>query len=174
MTKEEFELLFDTEVVEPLARRGFKRMGKSLYTTENLASVSLVRLGGRMAQPGAIAHVLCCRMSFMRDRTERVPGGFVPEPFDYPFKLLPSQLPATLHYVPRNLNYDREVIDFQGRSSEAVRQDLRQICSAIALRVLPWAGALTGPAVKQQLVTFGENTWCERMWIEDCSDHNNT
>jgi hypothetical protein len=30
-------------------------------------------------------------LSFMRDRTERVPLGFVPEPFDYPFKALTQQ-----------------------------------------------------------------------------------
>jgi hypothetical protein len=36
MTKDEFELLFDEEVAEPLGQRGFKRVGKSLYTTENL------------------------------------------------------------------------------------------------------------------------------------------
>lgn len=82
MTKDEFELLFDTEVAGPLSRRGFRRVGKSLYATVNLASVSLIRRGGRMARPGAIVHVLCCRLSFMRDRTERVPLGFVPEPFD--------------------------------------------------------------------------------------------
>jgi hypothetical protein len=67
MTKDEFELLFDEEVAEPLSQRGFRRAGKSLYTTENLVSVSLIRLGGRMARPGAIAHMLCCRLSFMRD-----------------------------------------------------------------------------------------------------------
>jgi hypothetical protein len=170
MTKDEFELLFDAEVAEPLGRRGFKRVGKSLYATENLASVSLIRLGGRMARPGAIVHVLCCRLSFMRDRTESVPVGFVPEPFDYPFKLLPRKLPATLHYAPRNLNYEREVIAFQGRNNDAIRQELRQICSAILVHLLPWAGALTAAAVEEQLRTFGENAWCERMWTEDCKN----
>jgi hypothetical protein len=173
MTKDEFELLFDEEVAEPLSQRGFRRAGKSLYTTENLVSVSLIRLGGRMARPGAIAHMLCCRLSFMRDLTERVPDGFVPEPFAYPFKLLPGKLPATLHYVPRNLNYDHEVITFQGRIRSAIRQELRQISSAILVRLLPWAGALTVASVEQQLLTFGENAWCERMWIEDCKNHNN-
>ena len=171
MNKDEFELLFDAEVVGPLGRRGFKPVGKSLHATENLASVSLIRLGGRMARPGAIAHVLCCRLLFMRDRTERVPDGSVPEPFDYPFKLLPSKLPATLQYTPRNLNYEREVIAFQGRASAAVQQELRQISTAIGVRLLPWAGALTPTAVEEQLRKFGENAWCERMWIEDCKNY---
>ena len=172
MTKDEFEPLFDVEVAEPLSRRGFKRVGKSLYTIENLASVSLIRLGGRMARPGAIVHLFCCRLSFMRDRTERVPNDFVSEPFDYPFKLLPRKLPATLHYAPRNLNYEPEVITFQGRDSGAIRRELGQICSAILVQLLPWAGALTASAVEEQLRTFGENAWCERMWIEDCKNHN--
>src|SRR5215467_6216329 len=139
MTKDEFELLFDAEVAAPLARQDFKRVSKSLYATKHVASVSLIRLGGRMARPGAIAHLLCCRLSFMRDRTERIPNGFVPEPFDYPFKLLPSKLPATLRYAPRNLNYEPEVITFQGRDGGVIRQELRQICSAILVDILPWA-----------------------------------
>jgi hypothetical protein len=122
MTKDEFELLFNAEVAEPLCRQGFKRSGKSLYTTESLACVSLIRLGGRMARPGAIAHVLCCRMSFMRDRTEQVPQWFVSAPFDYPFKFLPTNLPAKLRYVPRNLNYDREQIDFQSRDRITIQR----------------------------------------------------
>src|SRR5215510_12465398 len=172
MTKDEFELLFDAEVAEPLGHRGFKRAGKSLYATENLALVSLIRLGGRMSRPGAIAHLLCCRLYFMRDLNERVPNGFVPEPFAYPFKLLPSKLSPTQHYVPRNLNYEPEVIAFHGRDRDAIRQELSQISSLILVRFLPWAGALTATAVEKQLRTFGENAWCERMWIEDCKNHN--
>jgi hypothetical protein len=172
MTKEEFELLFDAEVAEPLGRRGFERAGKSLYATGNLASVSLIRLGGRMARPGAVAHLLCCRLSFMHDRTERVPVGFIREPFDYPFKFLPSKLPATLHYAPRNLNLRPEVIAFEARNSAAIRQELRQICSEILDPLLPWAGSLTASAVEEELRTFGENAWCERMWIEDCKKQN--
>jgi len=171
MTKDEFELLFDVEVAERLGRHDFKRVGKSLYATKNLAMVSLIRLGGRMAKPGAIAHVLCCRLSFMRDLAERVFDGFVPEPFAYPFKLLPSKLPRMLRYEPRNLNYDWERIEFQGRDNGAVRRKLREACSAILEQVLPWAGALTATAVEEQLRTFGENAWCERMWIEDCKNH---
>src|SRR5262249_32591995 len=98
ITKDEFERLFDVEVTDRLNLRGSKRSGKSLYVNENLALVSLIRLGGRTARPGAICHVLCCRMSFMRDRTEAVPEGFVREPFDYPFKFLPMELPVKLQY----------------------------------------------------------------------------
>src|SRR5262249_17255753 len=155
------ELLFDAEVAEPLGREGFKRAGKrSLYATRNLALVSLIRLSGGLLWSGTIRHLLCCRLSFMRDRTECIPPGFVPEPFDYPFKLLPSEFPATLRYAPRNLNYQPEVIIFQGRDRGAVRQDLRHICSAILFDFLPWAEALTATAMEEQLRTFGENAWC--------------
>jgi len=129
MTKEEFERLFDAKVGEPLSQLGFRRSGKSLYADANLASVALIRLGGRMARPGTISYVVCCRMSFMRDRTERVPEGFVPDPFDYPFKLLPTKLSANLRYVPQNLRYDRELLEFQARRNSLVQQGLEKLTS---------------------------------------------
>jgi hypothetical protein len=27
--------------------------------------------------------------------------------------------------------------------------------------------------VKNELLTLGENAWCERMWIEDCENYLN-
>jgi hypothetical protein len=173
MTKEEFERLFDAKVGEPLSQSGFQRSGKSLYADANLASVSLIRLGGRMARSGAISHVVCCRMSFMRDRTERIPEGFVPDPFDYPFKFLPTKLSANLQYVPQNLRYDRELLEFQARRNALVQQDLEKLTSSIVERVQPWAASLAADAVKNELLTLGENAWCERMWIEDCENYLN-
>jgi len=164
MTKEEFERLFDAKVGEPLSQLGFQRSGKSLYADANLASVSLIRLGGRMARSGAISHVVCCRMSFMRDRTERIPEGFVADPFDYPFNL---------QYVPQNLRYDRELLEFQARRNALVQQDLEKLTSSIVERVQPWAASLAADAVKNELLTLGENAWCERMWIEDCENYLN-
>jgi hypothetical protein len=168
MTKDEFECLFDLKVAEPLHQSGFRRSGKSLYMKENLALVSLIRVGGRMAQPGAISHVICARMLFMRDRMELVPDGFVQDPFDYPFKFLPTKLPAKLQYFPQNLTYDYERLDFQERDSSSVQHDLGKIFSGIVERILPWATTLGAAVVKDQLLTLGENAWCERMWIEDC------
>jgi hypothetical protein len=173
MTKEEFERLFDAKVGEPLSQLGFQRSGKSLYADANLATVSLIRLGGRMARSGAISHVVCCRMSFMQDRTERIPEGFVPDPFDYPFKFLPTKLSANLQYVPQNLRYDRELLEFQARRNALVQQDLEKLTSSIVERVQPWAASLAADAVKNELLTLGENAWCERMWIEDCENYLN-
>jgi hypothetical protein len=168
IAKEEFERLFDFEVAGPLAQRGFSRSGKRLYGSMNLAQVSLIRSGGKMAMPGSICHILCCRLSLMRDRTEAVPKGFVPEPFDYPFKFLPIKLPVKLQYSPSNLNYQYERLIFQERTIEAVRHDLALVGSSIIERILPWAGNLTANVVRDELLTRGENAWCERMWIEDC------
>jgi hypothetical protein len=173
MTKDEFERLFDAKVSEPLGQVGFQRSGKSVYAQANLALVSLVRLGGRRARPGAISHVVCCRMSFMRDRTERVPEGFVPDPFDYPFKLLPTRLSANLQYLPQNLRYDSELLEFQARVSALVQQDLEKLTSSLVERVVPWAANLAADAVRNELLTRGENAWCERMWIEDCQNYLN-
>ena len=55
---------------------------------------------------------------------------------------------------------------------DAIRQELRQVSSLILVRLLPWAGALTATAVEEQLLAFGEKAWCERMWIQDCKNHN--
>jgi hypothetical protein len=109
----------------------------------------------------------------MRDGTERVPEGFVSNPFDYPFKFLPTKLPAHLQYVPQNLRYDRELLEFQARRNALVQQDLEQLTSGIVGRVQPWAANLAADAVKNELLTLGENAWCERMWIEDCENYLN-
>jgi hypothetical protein len=109
----------------------------------------------------------------MRDRTEQVPEGFVPGPFDYPFKFLPTGLSANLQYVPQNLHYHRELLEFRARPDALVQQDLEKLTSIIVERVQPWAANLTADAVKNELLTLGENAWCERMWIEDCENYLN-
>jgi len=63
----------------------------------------------------------------MRDRTERIPEGFVADPFDYPFKFLPTKLSANLQYVPQNLRYDRELLEFQARRNALVQTRSREV-----------------------------------------------
>jgi len=171
MAKDRFEQLFDTTVAEPLCKEGFRRAGKSLWCRSNLAVVALIRLGGRMTQPGAISHLVCCRMSFMRDRTEAVPGGFSPSPFDYPFKILPTAFSNNLRYSPQNLRYDYDRLIFQSREEAAVRRDLTQLASIMLEGILPWSANLTVSSVQDQLRGLGQGAWCEKIWIEDCEPH---
>jgi len=48
---------------------------------------------------------------------------------------------------------------------DAIRQELRQVSSLILVRLDCHCG---GRAV----LAFGEKAWCERMWIQDCKNHN--
>lgn len=171
MAKDEFEQLFDTIVAEPLCTEGFRRSGKSLWRRSNLAIVALIRLGGRMAQPGAISHLVCCRMSFMRNRAEVAPGGFCQSPFDYPFKILPTAFSDNLRYSPQNLRYDYDRLTFQPREESDVRRDLMQLASIMLEGILPWSAKLTSSLVGDQLRRLGEGAWCEKIWIEDCERH---
>lgn len=171
MIKDEFEQLFDSLVAGPLCMEGFRRSGKSLWCRSNLATVALIRLGGRMAQSGAISHLVCCRMSFMRDRAEIVPSGFCASPFDYPFKVAPTAFSKNLRYSPQNLHYDYDRLTFQSREGSAVTHDLTQLASIMLEGILPWSANLTAEWLEDQLRRLGEGAWCEKMWIEDCERH---
>lgn len=174
MDKVDFERLFDEEMAVPLAALGFRAVGRSLHAIVGDAEVALIRLGGRMAMPGAISHLLCVRKVWLRTRDERVPDKFVREPFDYPFKLRPSLLhnDKGLRYRPQNLNYAYDTLEFATESStEAsteVRQELQEVRAVIVERAVPWASNLPVKGLLKELKKYGEGAWIERLWIEDC------
>lgn len=174
MEKAEFEQLFDARVAEPLAALGFRPVGRSLDARIGDAEIALIRLGGRMTRQGEITHVLCVRKTWLRTREEVVPDGFVREPFDYPYKFLPSRLDrgtifrSPFRYTPQNLHYDYDRQEFARGSSAEVGEELDELRSIIADRVVPWASALTARALLRTLRWRGQNAWIERLWIEDC------
>jgi hypothetical protein len=114
------------------------------------------------------------RKVWLRTRDERVPEGFVREPFDFPFKLRPLLLQKRrdFRYRPQNLNYVYDTLEFvtdgPGGSSTEVREEVREVHSAIAERVVPWASSLPVKALLNGLKKNGEGAWIERLWIEDC------
>jgi hypothetical protein len=175
MEKVDFERLFDEEMVAPLASLGFRAVGRSLHGIVGDAEVALIRLGGRMAMPGAISHLLCVRKVWLRTLDKRVPDKFVREPFSYPFKLRPSLLhkDKDLRYRPQNLNYSCDTLEFAteipGGASTEVRKELQEVRSVIADRVIPWASTLPVKALLKELKKYGEGAWIERLWIEDCT-----
>jgi hypothetical protein len=168
MNKEAFEELFAKRVSDRLASLGFARKGKSLSLFDENLTISLIRLGGRLNLPGSISHVLCVRHSFLRDRTERVPTAVPPEVFDYPYKLKPIEdAGRDRRYRPQNLNYDYERLRWEDVDEASVGRKLDQLVSSVENQYLPWARALSPTVAKAEITEFGEDAWCERMWLED-------
>jgi len=110
-------------------------------------------------------------MSFMRDRTERIPEGFRCRSLRLPVQILPTKLfgqstlcSARIFATTENCSSFRRGVT---RSYNKIsRSDLkhRRTRSAMggqAWLPMPW---------KNELLTLGENAWCERMWIEDCGE----
>jgi hypothetical protein len=172
MNKEAFDALFEERVAQRLARVGFVSKGKSLAFCDESLVLSLFRLGGRMSSPGSIAHVLCFRHSILRDRSETVPIGFPDEVFDYPYKFKPledgRERPI---YRPQNLNYQYERLHWDNADDESVIEKLNRISEHVEVHFLPWAKAIPLAQAKSEIERHGENAWCERMWIEDYSEH---
>jgi hypothetical protein len=175
MEKVDFERLFDEEMAAPLASLGFRAVGRSLHAIVADAEVALIRLGGRMAGlPGAINHLLCVRKVWLRTLDDCIPDKFVREPFSYPFKLRPSSIlkDRGLRYTPQNLNYSYDTLEFAteipGVASAEVREELQELRSVIAERVVPWASALSAKELLKELKKRGEGAWIERLWIDDC------
>jgi hypothetical protein len=168
MDKEAFETLFEEHVTSRLARLGFVSKEKGLSLSSERVTIALFRLGGRMSASGSISHILCFRHSFLRDRTEAVPTGVPPEVFDYPYKFRPLEdADRELVYRPQNLNYDFERLQWENTNESSVRQKLDRIAAHIENRFLPWAKTLPLATAKSEIEQFGEDAWCERMWIED-------
>jgi hypothetical protein len=171
MYKTEFDKAFDELVSEPLAKIGFQARGKSLLLFDRLNTVGLIRFGGRRSLPGTIAHVLCFRHSFLRDRSERVLSVPASEPFDYPYKFDVSALPSlpvlSWRYSPRNLNYPISRFAWQGRVQSDVEERLKALSDFLSGTFVPWSLSMTPQRVLAQIERYGENAWCERLWIED-------
>lgn len=168
MNKEEFEQAFDSMVTQPLAQLGFAAVGRSLHAYIGDAEVGVMRLGGRMAVAGAVAHVICGRKTWLRTREETVPRRFVREVFDHPFKVQPSRCAKeALTYVPSNLDYVYDVLRFDAQTQAAVTRELASVRDAVEV-FSGWLAALPADSLLQQLRTRGEDAWIERIWIEDC------
>ncbi len=170
MTSAEFNNLFESEVVAPLAEIGFRSRGKSLYWMDDERCLSLIRLGGRMQQPGAITHVACFRHSFLRDLNEKIPSPVSTEVFAYPFKFLPLEASAIPEYTPKNLSFEKESIDFTGKYSE-VQSKLVSLRTLMIHNHLPSAKNRTPEWALDQIRRNGEGAWIESVWISDYERH---
>jgi hypothetical protein len=170
MTTQEFNELFEIEVVAPLLEVGFKSRGKLLFWKDEVSCLSLIRMGGRFLCPNAITHVCCFRHNFLRELNEQIPNPVSTEVFAYPFKFLPLETSAIPEYHPMNLSFETESIDFSGSASNVAER-------LVSLRVqmihnhLPSAKLRTPELALEQIRRDGENAWIERLWIEDYERH---
>lgn len=170
MTTEEFNALFESEVVVPLSEAGFKTRGKTLYWSDEERCLSLIRMEGRMQRPGAITHIACFRHNFLRDLNEAVPSAASTEVFAYPFKFLPLEASAIPEYHPMNLSFETESIDYSG-SPSAVLDRLVSLRIQMVHNHLPSAMKLSPPRALDQIRQNGEDAWIEKLWIEDYERH---
>ena len=172
MTKESFDALFHKHVLERLGPLGFRFVGKTIALRDSDITLSLIRLGGRLSLPGCVSYVLCFRHSFLRElQGEEVPSRISTEVFDYPFKFRPSELSgsarADWRYIPRNLNYPHDSYPWSEHGEDEVRSWLSSLLQLIEGEFLPWAKALSPHAAAGQLKKYGNDAWCERLWLED-------
>ena len=165
MTTEEFNELFESEVVTPLQAAGFRSRGKSLFWKDDERCLSLIRVGGRMQRPNAITHVGCFRHNFLRDLNGEIPNPVSVEVFAYPFKFLPLSCSAIPEYRPMNLSYEAESIDL-GSTSD-VLEKLVSLRTQMVHNHLPSAKKLTPGMAFDQIRRNGEGAWIETLWVED-------
>ena len=169
MEKETFEIEFREGLVCRLGPLGFQVRNSAFVLDDGLKTISLIRLGGKMAVPGAITQVLCFRHSFLRDRTETVPLLPHASPFDYPYKIQPSLARkfGSLVYVPQNLHFGHDAFHWSSLDRKTIVTWIDDLAEVIADHVLPWATSLSPRLAKSEIDTHGEDAWCERMWIDD-------
>lgn len=175
MDKVEFDNLFHAKADEKLGPFGFQLVGKSLVLRDEIRTVNLIRLGGRMSLPGGISHLLGFRHSFLRDMNEQLPSRAPSEVYAYPFKFLPSVLMITpqesWRYCPRNLNYDYDRFEFRGLSPASVEVWLDRLFTLIGEGFLSWVNEMSPEVAAMQITKYGEQAWCERLWLADYANN---
>ena len=161
--------MFDELVAQPLEQIGFMRSGKSIYLVQNEIAVSLIRLGGRMAIPGAISQVLCFRHSFLPNLDEEANPGFEREVFSYPIKLKPLAVRAVfgsnIKYRPNNLRYENETFEFVNKTERQVSIYLSKVLKSVQA-LLSWAQVITPEYLADEIMKCGESAWIEKLWLE--------
>jgi hypothetical protein len=166
MERPTFDNCFESLVVQPLVARGFVSKGKSLHLTENGGMTSFIRLGGRMTTMHGASWILCFRHCCLREL-------FKFDVFDYPYKFKPSDLlnrRVELRYYPQIGNYDYDQFRYGSMTQKTVTAELGAIARLVLDAFVPWAVSLTPDRVCAEIRKYGDNAWCEKLWIEDCQN----
>ena len=173
MNREEFNELFDAEVVKPLANLGFVARGRSLFLSSGIRQVGLIRLGGRLQRQGAINHVIVFRHAFLRElKSLTVPAQQPRLPRDYPWIAdandLPAAGPRDWAFVPERLMRSAsEPYEFESRPAQDVRKHLTLLVEKISGAYLPWTETVTPKRARKQMKGHAKEFWAARQWLED-------
>jgi hypothetical protein len=169
MKAAEFNSSFKELVAKPLSSIGFKQSGRNLILRNELADIALIRCDGGQSALAQIARfIICFRHNFLRNLEQQLPKEFVETSNDYPFKIRLSQFAALSkwHYEPINLgirNYD--IITYGNiKSADA---PLNNMVNTLQNYTSRWIEFLTPENALSQIKKFGENAYCEKIWIED-------
>ncbi|ULU24970.1 hypothetical protein [Dyella terrae] len=171
MQKAEFDELFDQVISEELIRRGFVQRGKSFFLSGGDRQLAWIRGGGRFAAPGSIAHLVCFRYSFLRDKNEVVPKEAPGDAGNYPWvfdaELLPTtKAPDWRFEASRLMGLPYGRYNFAGVAQSIVRADLSERRDGF-LRYATWAASLSADEAAAQMRPFADEYWVARLWLDD-------
>jgi hypothetical protein len=166
-----FESVFDEVTSARLLDRGFIRRGRAYFAEIMGVQIGWMRGGGRLAWSGNVAHCVCFRHAFLRDKEGRVPATPPGLPEQYPWVFNPELLPGSTQEDWRfdatrlmALPYGRYT--FEGLTETTVRKDLEARLAAF-LRYTEWALGLTLSDAREQLLPYAAEYWVARHWLED-------
>jgi len=171
MDATEFNRQYEDLLVEPLRKIGFQNHRQSLSYTKNQTVLALLRFQMKFSGLTQRTHfLLCVRHVFLRTLEKEPATRFLFEANEYPFKLPVSNLSRYMleswHYEPMNLGpreYDTVLFD-ELTDSSAILSGMRE---KITHSGLPWMEYLTPAESLKQVRTYGEDAYCEKIWIED-------
>jgi hypothetical protein len=170
-----FDKVFDSEIIQPLQEVGFVSAGKSLHLVRNHAHVALIRLGGRSSIPGSISSALCFRHSFLRlVGLESDAGALKFSVFDFPYKLTFKEGMGwswKLRYESRLLSCPHDRLDYSNLAEMKVLAHLKEERKFLVEAFLPAVLTKHPKEIRDEIVRFGTNGWCEKMWVEDYDLH---
>jgi hypothetical protein len=171
MNAKQFNRQYEDLLVEPLGKIGFRAHGQCLSYTKDQSVLALLRFQSRGSGMLRRTHfLLCIRHAFLRTLEKELPTKFLTNASEYPFKLPVSNLSQGMlkswHYEPINLgprNYD--TIYFGDLT------DASEILSVMRDRIMhfgtAWQELLPAGEALEQVKQYGENAYCEKIWIED-------
>jgi hypothetical protein len=171
--KQEFDEIFDEIVSDALTNRGFVQRGKSLFLEDGNTHVAWIRGGGRFVVPDSIAHLVCFRHAFLRDKEGHIPAAAPGFAENYPWllnaELLPTSIPKDWDFAPsRLMSLPFGRYDYADLSQSVVRNDLTKRRNGF-LRYVDWASGVGVDEAEAQMIPFAEEYWIARLWLDDYS-----
>lgn len=171
MDKAAFESIFDDVTSVPLLGRGFIRRGRAYFAELGEVHIGWVRGGGRLVSAGNMAHCVCFRHAFLRDKEQRIPATPPASPGHYPWVFDPELLSGSTEEdwrfdASRLMTLPYGQYTFAGVAEATVRAAL-EVRLAAFLRYTEWASSIKVSDALEQLRPFASEYWVARLWIED-------